>query len=56
MDEMLKVIDMAAALGSRCIAATALGLEKIDRDDFEKYTDNYRRILNMESLSVYVLY
>lgn len=28
MDEMLKEIDMAAALGSRCIAATALGLEK----------------------------
>lgn len=45
MDEMLKEIDMAAALGSRCIAATALGLEKIDRDDFEKYADNYRRIL-----------
>ena len=53
MDEMLKEIDMAAALGSRCIAATALGLEKIDRDDFEKYTDNYRRILEYgESVGV----
>lgn len=45
MDEMLKEMDMAAALGSRCIAATALGVEKIDRNDFEKYSDNYRRIL-----------
>ena len=53
MDEMLKEIDMAAALGSRCIAATSLWLEKIDRDDFEKYTDNYRRILEYgESVGV----
>lgn len=45
MDEMLKEMDMAATLGSRCIAATALGLEKIDRNSFEKYSSNYRRIL-----------
>ncbi|RHJ82717.1 sugar phosphate isomerase/epimerase [Parabacteroides sp. AM08-6] len=45
MDEMLKEMDMAAALGSRCIAATALGIDQLDRNDFERYSDNYRKIL-----------
>ena len=45
MEQMLKEMDMAAALGSRCIAATALGIDKIDRNQFETYSRNYRRIL-----------
>lgn len=45
MKQMLKEMDMAAALGSRCIAATALGIDKTDRNDFETYSRNYRRIL-----------
>lgn len=53
LDEMLKEMDMAATLGSQCIAATALGIESINRNDFEKYSDNYKRILEYgESVNV----
>lgn len=45
LDEMRREMDMAAELGSRCIAATALGVDAIDRNDFERYSDNYRKIL-----------
>lgn len=45
LDEMMREMDMASALGSRCIAATALGIDKIDRNDFEMYSCNYRRLL-----------
>lgn len=45
LDEMKREMDMASALGSRCIAATALGIDKINRNDFEKYSCLYRRLL-----------
>lgn len=45
LDQMLREMDMAASLGSRCIAATALGIDKINPKDFDLYSNNYRRIL-----------
>jgi sugar phosphate isomerase/epimerase len=45
MDKMKREMDIAAALGSRCIAATASGVDKIDRDKFEIYSTLYAQTL-----------
>ena len=45
MTQMKKEMDVAAALNSRCIAATAMGLEGINRRDFELYSECYRQLL-----------
>jgi len=48
MAQMKKEMELAAALGSKCIAATALGLDTnkvIDRNLFEVYSGKYRELL-----------
>ena len=48
MAQMKKEMELAAALGSKCIAATALGLDvnkAIDRSQFEVYSAKYRELL-----------
>ena len=48
MSQMKKEMETAAALGSKCIAATALGLnvnESINRNRFDDYSKKYRELL-----------
>ena len=48
MAQMKKEMELAAMLGSKCIAATALGLDvkkAIDRNLFESYSAKYRELL-----------
>lgn len=45
IEQMKREMEIAAALNSQCIAATALGIDKIDRNHFDLYAARYREIL-----------
>jgi len=45
LEKMKREMDIAAALGSKCIAATASGIDKIERDKFEIYSTQYAQTL-----------
>ena len=45
MTQMKKEMDVAAALNSRCIAATAMGLESLTGRDFDFFSEGYSHLL-----------
>lgn len=47
MEQMRREMEITAQLGARCIAATAFGVEKINRGHLDQYAGKYARILEM---------
>jgi len=45
MDQMKREMEITAQLGARCIAATAFGMKKINRQHIPVYAEKYARIL-----------
>lgn len=45
MTRMKREMESASHLGSKCIAATALGIDRIDRNQLDHYADRYRQLL-----------
>lgn len=45
MDQMKREMESAAILGSQCVAATALGIDQVDRNQLDSYAARYRQLL-----------
>ena len=45
MEQMKREMEITAQLGARCIAATAFGMKKINRNQLDKYAEKYARVL-----------